>query len=637
MNLYSLIGFLDNSSSPLDFKTCVFESKAKYWVQIVGGDKTLDSLLEIDISKESFIKKEFKLIPKYDLTKGVNPIYGFLFNDMLIYGSKNELIGKFTKERIVSSLSGLTKLNFSIFSENIDLYRNALEELEQSPISNYYKKQQEFFKVRWGESVEVNSISNQINPSSDAQLIWNNCLDFVKGNIQPQAFKTWFEPIMAIKLYENALSIQVPNKFFYEWLEEHYVKLLKVALTKELGETAKLVYIIRMENTYGNKEPFTEKIPSSNRGAMAAQEMDVPIKSKNPELRNPFVIPGIRNIKIESQLNPNYNFDNFLEGDSNRLARSAGMAVANKPGGTSFNPLLVFGGVGLGKTHLAHAIGVEIKDKYPERTVLYISAEKFTQQYIESVKKNTRNDFIHFYQLIDVLIIDDVQFLSGKSGTQDVFFHIFNHLHQNGKQVILTSDKAPVDMQDIEQRLLSRFKWGLSAELQSPDYETRISILKNKLYRDGVEIPEDIIEYVAKHIKTNIRELEGAIISLIAQSTLNKRKVTIELAQQVVEKFVKNTKREVSIDYIQKVVSDYFEMDVATLQSKTRKRHIVQARQLAMFFAKKFTKASLASIGSQIGKRDHATVLHACKTVDNLADSDQQFRKYVEELSKKFN
>ena len=473
--------------------------------------------------------------------------------------------------------------------------------------------------------------------SLTAESVWENCLSFIKDNIQPQAYKTWFEPIKSIKLSENALSIQVPSKFFYEWLEEHYVKLLKVALTKELGENAKLVYIIRMENTYGNKLPFTERIPSSNRGTLQTQELDVPIKHKNPELKNPFIIPGIRNIKIESQLNPNYSFDNFLEGDSNRLARSAGLAVANKPGGTSFNPLLVYGGVGLGKTHLVHAIGVEIKDKYPEKTVLYISAEKFTQQYIESVKKNTRNDFIHFYQLIDVLIIDDVQFFSGKSGTQDVFFHIFNHLHQNGKQVILTSDKAPVDMQDIEQRLLSRFKWGLSAELHSPDFETRVSILRNKLYRDGVEMPEEIIEYVAKSIKTNVRELEGAVISLIAQSSFNKKEVTIELAQQIVEKFVKNTKREVSIDYIQKVVSDYFQMDVATLQSKTRKRHIVQARQLAMFFAKKYTKASLASIGSQIGKRDHATVLHACKTVDNLCDTDKQFRKYIEDLSKKFS
>ena len=470
-----------------------------------------------------------------------------------------------------------------------------------------------------------------------AQSVWNNCLSFIKDNIQPQAYKTWFEPITAVKLTDNALSIQVPSKFFYEWLEEHYVKILKVALTKELGETAKLVYVIKMENTYGNKQPFTEKIPSSNRGAMKSQDVDVPLNNKNPELKNPFVIPGIRNVKIESQLNPNYSFENFLEGDSNRLARNAGLAVANKPGGTSFNPLLIFGGVGLGKTHLAHAIGVDIKDKYPEKTVLYISAEKFTQQYIDSVKKNNRNDFIHFYQIIDVLIIDAVQFLSGKSGTQDVFFHIFNHLHQNGKQVILTSDKAPVDMQDIEQRLLSRFKWGLSAELQSPDFETRVSILKNKLYRDGVEMPDEIIDYVAKHIKTNVRELEGAIISLIAQSSFNKKEITLNLAKEIVEKFVKNTKREVSIDYIQKVVSDYFQMDVSTLQSKTRKRHIVQARQLAMFFAKKYTKASLASIGSQIGKRDHATVLHACKTVDNLSSTDKQFRKYVEDLAKKLS
>ena len=473
--------------------------------------------------------------------------------------------------------------------------------------------------------------------SVTAETVWDNCLTFIKDNIQPQAYKTWFEPIVAVKLQDNSLSIQVPSKFFYEWLEEHYVKILKVALTKELGENAKLVYVIKMENTYGNKQPFTEKIPSSNRTAIKSQDIEVPLKNKSPELKNPFVIPGIRNVKIESQLNPNYNFNNFLEGDSNRLARNAGLAVANKPGGTSFNPLLVFGGVGLGKTHLAHAIGVDIKDKYPEKTVLYISAEKFTQQYIDAVKKNNRNDFIHFYQLIDVLIIDDVQFLSGKSGTQDVFFHIFNHLHQNGKQVILTSDKAPVDMQDIEQRLLSRFKWGLSAELQNPDFETRVSILKNKLYRDGVEMPEEIVEYVAKNIKSNVRELEGAIISLIAQASFNKKEITLSLAKDIVEKFVKNTKREVSIDYIQKVVSDYFQMDVETLQSKTRKRHIVQARQLAMFFAKKFTKASLASIGSQIGKRDHATVLHACKTVDNLSSTDKQFRKYVEDLSKKLS
>lgn len=471
--------------------------------------------------------------------------------------------------------------------------------------------------------------------SKTAKSVWASCLSFIKDNITDQAYDTWFQPIRAVKLEDNSLSIQVPSKFFYEWLEEHYVKLLKVSLTREIGQKAKLVYVIKMENAYGNKRPFTEKIPSAQREKVSSQDVNFPLKNKSPKLKNPFVIPGIRNLKIDSQLNHSYCFENFLEGESNRLARSAGLAVSNKPGGTSFNPLLVFGGVGLGKTHLVHAIGVDIKEKHPDKTVLYISAEKFTQQYSESVKKNNRNDFIHFYQIIDVLIVDDIQLLSGKAGTQDVFFHIFNHLHQNGKQVILTSDKAPVDMQDIEQRLLSRFKWGLSAELQIPDFETRVQIIRNKLFRDGVEMPEEIVEYVANNIKTNIRELEGAIISLIAHSSFNRKEITLDLAKKIVENYVKNTKKEVSIDYIQKVVSDYFQMDVSTLQSKTRKRHIVQARQLAMFFSKKLTKASLASIGSQIGKRDHATVLHACKTVNNLSSTDKRFNKFVEDLNKK--
>ncbi|ARN79177.1 chromosomal replication initiation protein DnaA [Nonlabens spongiae] len=471
--------------------------------------------------------------------------------------------------------------------------------------------------------------------ATTAASVWENCLSFIQDNINPQAYKTWFLPIKPVKLTDTALSIQVPSRFFYEWLEEHYIKLLKTALTRELGEGAKLIYAIKVENKLKGMEPFTEKIPSSNRAIKSSQSVDAPVKSKSPELKNPFIIPGIRNVKIESQLNPTYNFDSFLEGDSNRLARSAGMAVANKPGGTSFNPLLIFGGVGLGKTHLAHAIGVGIKENYPDKTVLYISSEKFTQQYIESVRKNTRNDFIHFYQIVDVLIVDDIQLFAGKASTQDAFFHIFNHLHQNGRQVILTSDKKPVDMQDIEQRLLSRFKWGLSAELNQPDFETRVSIIKNKLYRDGVEMEEKIVNYVAENIKSNIRELEGAIISLIAHSSFNRKEIDLDLAKKIVENYVKNTKKEISIEQIQKTVSDYFSMDVETLQSKTRKRHIVQARQLAMYFSKQMTKASLASIGSQIGKRDHATVLHACKTVNNLASTDKQFNKYVEDIREK--
>lgn len=256
-----------------------------------------------------------------------------------------------------------------------------------------------------------------------AEYVWNQCLSFIEDNIQPQAYKTWFEPIIPVKLHDQALSIQVPSKFFYEWLEEHYVKLLRVALRKELGENAKLVYVIKMENA-DKSTSFTEQIPSKHKSLFAPQEIDVPITGKDPGLKNPFVIPGIRNIKIDAQLNSSYTFENFLEGESNRLARSAGQAVANKPGGTSFNPLLIFGNVGLGKTHLLHAIGVDIKEKNADKTILYISAEKFTQQYVESVKNNTRNDFIHFYQLIDVLLIDDVQFFSRKKRhTRCIFSH----------------------------------------------------------------------------------------------------------------------------------------------------------------------------------------------------------------------
>jgi chromosomal replication initiator protein len=471
---------------------------------------------------------------------------------------------------------------------------------------------------------------------SSAEKIWNNCLDFVKDNISPQSFKTWFIPIKPLKVSNNVLSIQVPSKFFYEWLEEHYIKLLKTAIRKELGEDAKLVYSIVMENTYGNAQPYTVKLPSNNRGPIKNPEVNMPIKvGEQSGLKNPFVIPGLKKMTVESQLIPTYTFENFVEGECNRLARSAGFAVAKKPGGTSFNPLLIYGSVGLGKSHLAHAIGIQIKDWHPDKTVLYVDAEKFTQQFIESIRQNTKNDFVHFYQMIDVLIIDDVQCLAGKEKTQDVFFHIFNHLHQNKKQIVLTSDRAPVDLQGMEQRLLSRLKWGLSADLQSPDLETRIAILNNKLFKDGIEMPKEVVEYVAYSITSNIRELEGALISLLAQSSLNKKKITLELAKQMIDKFVKNTTREVSIDFIQKVVCDYFDMPVELLKSRTRRREIVQARQLAMYFSKQFTKSSLATIGAQCGNKDHATVLHACKTVNNLSETDKRFKKYVEEIEKK--
>lgn len=470
-----------------------------------------------------------------------------------------------------------------------------------------------------------------------AENVWDSCLRFIEDNIQEQAFKTWFLPIKPIKLNGNSLTVQVPSKFFYEWLEEHYIKLLKVALQKELGKGAKLVYSIVMDQKPSDNNPFTVKIPSSNQEKLKPQEVDAPMPIDSKKVKNPFIIPGLQKIKIDSQLNVNYNFGNFVEGESNRLASSAGKAVAKRPGGTSFNPLYIYGGVGLGKTHLAHAIGLEAKQNHPDKTVLYVSVERFTQQFIDSVQSNNRNDFIHFYQMIDILIVDDVHFLSGKKGTQEAFFHIFNHLHQKGSQIILTSDKAPVDIQDMEQRLISRFKWGLSADLQAPDYETRLAIVKFKGEKDGIEIPEDIIEYIAKNIKTNIRELEGSLNSIIAQATLNKKEITIELAKRTLSSFITNTRKEISIDYIQKLVCEYFKVPIELVQSRTRKRDIVQARQVAMYFAKKYTKASLSSIGTQIGNRDHATVLHACKTVRDLAETDRVFRGYVDDLNRKIN
>lgn len=472
----------------------------------------------------------------------------------------------------------------------------------------------------------------------DIHEIWENCLNVIRDNVSPQSFKTWFEPIKPLKLVDNVLTIQVPSQFFYEWLEEHYITLLKKVIRKELGPEGRLEYSIIMENNFNSTKPYSVKIPTTDKKALVNPSVNMPLDlGGSKSIKNPFIIPGLKKVNIDSNLNPNYTFENFVEGDCNRLARSAGYAVAKNPGGTSFNPLLIYSNVGLGKTHLVHAIGIEIKKNFPNKTVLYVPSEKFTNQFIDAVKNGSQNDFINFYQLVDVLIIDDVHFFAGKEKTQDVFFHIFNHLHQNGKQIILTSDKPPVELQGMEQRLLSRFKWGLSADLQVPELETRIAILEKKLYNDGIELPKDVIEYLAYSITTNIRELEGALISLIAQSSLNKKDITIDLAKKMIDKFVKNNAREVSIDYIQKVVCDYFDLPIELMKSKTRKREVVQARQIAMYFAKQYTKSSLATIGAHCGGKDHATVLHACKTVNNLMDTDKRFRAYVEELEKKIN
>ncbi len=466
-------------------------------------------------------------------------------------------------------------------------------------------------------------------------LVWSKCLNVIKDNIPQNSFNTWFAPIKPIKIVNNVLTIQVPSQFFYEWLEEHYIELLRKTIKKELGADGRLEYSIVMDSAYNHNKPFTINAPTLNRKALKNPPVTMPLdlnKESGKTVPNPFIIPGLKKLDIHPQLIESYNFENFVQGDCNRLARSAGIAVGQNPGKTSFNPLLLYSANGLGKTHLAHAIGIEVKNNFPDKTVLYVSCEQFTNQFIDAVKNSNQNDFIHFYQMIDVLIVDDIHSLANKPKTQDVFFHIFNQLHQNGKQIIITSDQPPVEMKGIEHRLLSRFKWGLSADLQVPDLETRVAILKKKMYNDGVQMPQIVIELIANTIDTNIREMEGAMISILAQSSMNKKEINIDLANSVLQKFVKSTPREITIEHIQKTVGEYFSIPIDKINSSTRKREIVQARQLAMFFSKAYTKHSLASIGTKLGKKDHATVLHACKTVKNLCDTDRDFKKHFDEI-----
>jgi chromosomal replication initiator protein len=467
-----------------------------------------------------------------------------------------------------------------------------------------------------------------------ADQVWKSCLTIIKDIVEWQHFKTWFEPIKPVELKNKILTIQVPSQFFFEYLEEHYVTLLAKTLKRELGKDANLEYRIMMDSGNNNNQPITMDVPGHGYKTYTNNEMDFPLVISNP-VKNPFVIPGLKKVQIDPQLNPNYTFDSFIEGDCNRVARRAGKTVADKPGATSFNPLVIYGGVGLGKTHLAQAVGNEVKRQHPSKVVLYVSSEKFINQFVDHSRNNAINDFIHFYQLVDVLIIDDVQFFNRAEKSQDAFFAIFNHLHQSGKQLILSSDKPPKDLEGVQERLLSRFRWGLSADLQMPDYETRIEILEKKMKNDGLDMHKDVVKYIAYNINTNIRELEGALISLLAQSSLNKKEIDLDLAKKVLKNFVKTSSKEITIDAIQKMVCDYFDVPYEKLLQKTRKREIVQARQITMYLAKTFTKNSLKTIGEHFGGRDHTTVIHSCQTVKDLMDTDSMFKESVLELQQK--
>ena len=454
--------------------------------------------------------------------------------------------------------------------------------------------------------------------------MWNGCLNLIRQEISEQSFKTWFEPIRPIRLQENTLTLQVPNRFFFEWLEEHYLPVLRKSIRQILGSKANLEYNYVKEDPW-QKNSRREQPPSKTAGT----------KDGEQDIRNPFVIPGIKRLKIDPQLNASYTFENLIVGDCNRLACSAAEAISKNPGGTAFNPLFIFGDVGLGKTHLAQAIGNSVVRHREDKTVLYVSSEKFTNQIIEAIKNNAVSDFTNFYQLVNVLIIDDIQFLAGKQKTQEIFFHIFNHLHQSGNQIVLTSDRPPKDLQGMEERLISRFKWGLSADLQAPDFETMMAILEHKSVATGMNFSQEVKSYICDNIRHNIRELEGVIVNLIAHASLTKKEIDIELVQKVIQNVVVSTGAVITLDHIKKCVADHYEVPIEKLKSQTRKRNVVLARQLSMYFAKNITNHSLKAIGDSFGGRDHSTVIYSVRAVNDMLDTDVEFKRTVKDIEKK--
>lgn len=467
--------------------------------------------------------------------------------------------------------------------------------------------------------------------NKDCRLLWNNCLRVIRDNIPEPAFNTWFLPIVPLKYQDKVFTIQVPSQFFYEYLEDKYLDLIQRTLYREIGEGTILNYRILVEtesNTAVELRGESKSYSAIGRNGPAASKISAKVPS-------PF--DRVETSEFDSQLNAKYTFDNFFEGESNRLARTAAEAVAMNPAKTAFNPLFVHGNSGVGKTHLCHAIGAKVKELYPDKKVLYLSAHLFKVQYTDARRFNTINDFINFYQSIDVLLIDDIHELAGLEKTQNTFFHIFNHLHQNNKQLVMTSDCPPMDMQGVEERLLTRFRWGLTTKLERPDKELRKKILQNKILSDGLTIPDNVIEYIAENVTENVRDLEGIVVSLMAHSIINNRDIDLSLARRVVEQSIRFEKKKITVQKIQDTVSEYFHIKKELIQSPSRKREIVQARQVIMYFIKKHTELSLSQIGTQVGNRNHATVLHACNTVKDYYDVDKSFRADIDEIENLLN
>jgi len=450
------------------------------------------------------------------------------------------------------------------------------------------------------------------------ERIWINCLKVIKESVSPMAYSTWFLPIKPVGCQNNILKVELPGNFHWEWIEEHYKSLITKALKSAAGNETKLEYVV--VNDF-DLEPESTKNP--------------PYLSEAKIEQNTVLAQQRAVEKIKTNLNPKYTFDNFIKGEGNQLARAAAGAISDNPGGTAFNPFFVYGGVGLGKTHLIQAIGNEIFSKLPGKKIIYLSSDQFTVEFLDAIQNNKANEFSAYYRSMDVLILDDIQFLIHKEKTQEYFFNIFNTLHQSGKQIILSSDKAPKDLKGMDERIISRFHWGLQADIQPPDFETRIAILSKKANDFGIEVSNEILEYIATNITSNIRELEGCLIKLLANLSLNSKEITLELVKKTVREISTSKKINIGIDIITKITCEFLNVEENKVRAKTRKQEVVLARQLSMYLSKELTKSSLKTIGLHFGGRDHSTVIHACTTIDVLLQKDKSFKESVVSIKNK--
>ncbi len=460
------------------------------------------------------------------------------------------------------------------------------------------------------------------------EALWDNCLNLIKDNVTEQQFKTWFQPIVfeSYNVQDNTVLVQVPSMYVYEYLEQYYVGLLSKALTRSFGRKVSLSYRVvtdKSNNITQNVEASEPAMIEKHPAAMRMNQSPTALDAATPQDLNP-------------QLDIHRTFRNFIEGDSNKLPRTVGLSIAELPGKSTFNPFFVFGPSGCGKTHLINAIGIKCKEMYPSKRVLYVSARLFQVQYTDAVRRNVVNDFINFYQSIDVLIVDDIQEWATATKTLDTFFHIFNHLFLNGKQIILASDRPPVDLEGMKDRLLTRFSCGLIAELEKPNVQLCVDILNSKCRRDGLSIPNEVIRFIAETANGSVRDLEGVINSLLAYSVVYNSNIDMRLAERVIKRAVKIDNKPLTVDEILDKVCTHYNVSQQNVFSKSRKRDYVIVRQVSMYLAQKYTKMPASRIGQLIGNRDHSTVIHSCNTIEQRLKIDKAFLEEMNSIENSF-